>query len=76
MNDEVKTLQGEGNEDILITDGDATLSLVRDVHMGHDGLFGFCMSDGGGFTGMIVTKENWESMKMKVDAFLDSEVKV
>ncbi len=67
---EVKTFFTEKEDDQLITDGDATLSLVRDLDLVGDGCFGFCLSDGGGFSGLIVTLEAWAQMKIKVDSFI------
>lgn len=67
----IDTMTPEKNEDILIDDGSAQLGLVRaeHVHLGDD-VFGFCAMDGGGFTGIIVTIEQWEEMKQKVDNYV------
>ena len=60
-------------DDLLISDGDAKITLIRDAHCG-PGVFAFSVSDGGGFTGVLVTRDQWESMKAKVDAFLAKSV--
>lgn len=67
----VNTLTPDDKKNILIDDGHAQLGLVKaeHVHLGDD-IFGFCAIDGGGFTGIIVTVEQWEEMKRKVDNYV------
>lgn len=57
-------------KDILVDDGTGTtIGLVREMHL-EGGAFGLCLADGGGFATCVVTPDQWETMKQKVDAFL------
>lgn len=59
---------------LLFEETDSTyLSLVprERVHL-RDDTFGFCISDSGGFTGIIITIKQWEEMKQKVDDYVNS----
>jgi hypothetical protein len=56
----------------LVVESDSTkLSLVprERVHLGND-VFGLCITDLGGFTGIVVTVKQWEEMKRKVDNYV------
>ena len=54
-------------ENLLVVDGNTSISLVRDV--GQEGCFGFCISDPSGFIGVYFSIEQWHKMRDKVDTF-------
>lgn len=63
----VETMTDENN--ILFMDfSGAGLMLIEETHGMAD--FGFSAFDGGGFTGMFISREQWGEMKTKVDAFI------
>lgn len=66
MSEGIKILSGD---DELASDGHASFSLVKDVGLGQ-GIFGISARDGGGFTCVLLNKESWEMMKLKVDRFI------
>lgn len=66
---EVKFFRANYEEDILIDDGEARLELIEDVGLG-EGYFGFSAVNGGGFTGILVSVDEWEKMKNRVDSFI------
>jgi hypothetical protein len=63
----------KSEEDILLTDGHATLSFSSATEFVGKPAFSFCMADGGGFSSLLFTREQWEEMKKKVDNFIAKE---
>lgn len=53
-------------EDLVLSDGHASIFFADNSMLG-EGLFGLTVVDGGGFTGVFMTKESWEEMKREVD---------
>ncbi len=56
-------------EDLVMSDGHTRLYFADNQMMG-DGLFGFTMVDGGGFSGVICNRDGWERMKERVEELL------
>lgn len=51
---------------LVLSDGDAHVFFADNSEL-MEGMFGLTVVDGGGFTGIFMTKETWEEMKVKVD---------
>lgn len=61
----------ENPEYVLVTDGEATLSFIPpDENLGPD-VFTLSLVNGGGFSSVWVTKEEWKEIKTKVDKWLE-----
>ena len=52
----------------LVSDGDATLSLITDMHL--PGAFAISLTDGGGFSSVLLSYDCWEKMKEIVDTYI------
>lgn len=68
MDEKVSLFNENEDENLLIDDGGTKLSLVKDAGVPQG--FGFCISDEGGFTGILVSIKCWEKMKAIVDKFI------
>jgi hypothetical protein len=68
----VETMTDNGN--ILLTDWTGSgLMLIEETHGMAD--FGISAFDGGGFIGCHINKDQWETMKEKIDTFLIKKFK-
>lgn len=55
------------NDDVLVDDGSGQIYLVRDT--GFPKGFAIGIRDGSGFSTVLLTVEQWDEMKAKVDKF-------
>lgn len=68
----VQTPLPKSEDQILLTDGHATLSFSDMSEHFDQNVYSMCMADGGGFSSLLFTEEQWAKARDKMDAFIAS----